>query len=46
MERLLRNNQTFMLSFAGSNDDHIPQQNDPRHKYAKVKHGKYAEDGV
>ncbi len=41
-----RNNQIFMLLFAGCNDDHILQCKDQRHKYADVKHGKYAGDGM
>jgi hypothetical protein len=45
-KRLPRNNQTFMSSFAGCNDDHIAQRDDQRHKYAKVEHSKYAVDGV
>ncbi len=35
-----------MLSFAECNDDHTAPRDDQRRKYAKVKYGEYAEDGV
>ncbi len=45
-KRLPCNNQNFMLSFAGCNDDLIPQHNDQRRRYAEVEHGEYSGDGV
>jgi hypothetical protein len=44
--RLPHHNQTFMLSCAGCDDDHIASRNDQRRKYAEVKYGEYAKDGV
>jgi hypothetical protein len=35
-----------MLSFVGCNDDHTPPHDDQRRKYAEVKYGEYAEDGM
>ncbi len=44
--RLPRNNQTFVLSCAGFDDDHIAPRDDQRRKYAEVEYGEYAEDGM
>jgi hypothetical protein len=35
-----------MLSFAECDDDHTAPRDDQRRKYAEVKYGEYAEDGV
>ncbi len=40
------NNQIFMLSITGCNDDHIAPRNKQQRKYAEVGYGKYAKDGT
>ena len=42
--RLPCNNQTFMLSFAGCDDDRTAPHDDQRHKYAEVEYREYAKD--
>jgi hypothetical protein len=41
-----RNNQIFILLFAGCVDNHIVPHDDQRSQYAKVEYGKYAKGGV
>ncbi len=44
--QLPRNNQIFMLSFVGCNDNHIAPCDNEQHKYAKVGYSEYAGDGM
>jgi hypothetical protein len=44
--RLPRNNQNFMLSSAGCDDDCTAPHDNQRRKYAEVKYGEYTRDGM